>query len=74
MKRIYGLLMLVCIACQQPVETKKILTVAQPETAGMSTARLARLDSTFTKWVDAGWMNGAVGFIARDGKIVYHRA
>lgn len=74
MKRIYGLLLLVCIACQQPVETKKILTAAQPETAGMSTTRLARLDSTFTKWVDAGWMNGAVGFIARDGKIVYHRA
>ena len=69
-----GLLLLVCLACQQPVETKKILSPAQPEAAGFSTARLARIDSTFTKWVDAGWMNGALAFIARDGKIVYLKA
>ncbi|MCE7862598.1 MAG: class A beta-lactamase-related serine hydrolase [Bacteroidetes bacterium CHB5] len=69
-----GLFLLVFVSCQQPVETKKILTPAQPESIGMSTARLARLDSTFTKWVDAGWMNGALAFIARDGKIVYHKA
>lgn len=69
-----GLLLLVCLACQQPVETKKILSPGQPEAAGFSKARLARIDSTFTKWVDAGWMNGAVAFIARDGKIVYFKA
>lgn len=69
-----GILLLVCLACQQPVETKKILSPAQPEAAGFSTARLARIDSTFTKWVDAGWMNGAIAFIARDGKIVYLKA
>ncbi|MBN8649924.1 MAG: beta-lactamase family protein [Cytophagales bacterium] len=69
-----GILLLVCLACQQPVETKKILSPAQPEAAGFSTARLARIDSTFTKWVNAGWMNGAIAFIARDGKIVYLKA
>lgn len=69
-----GFLLLVCVACQQPVETKKILSPAQPEAAGFSTARLARIDSTFTKWVDAGWMNGAVAFIVRDGKIVYFKS
>lgn len=74
MNRIYGLFLLVFVSCQQPVETKKTLTPAQPESIGMSTARLARLDSTFTKWVDAGWMNGALALIARDGKIVYHKA
>jgi CubicO group peptidase (beta-lactamase class C family) len=74
MKRISGLLVLICLACQQPVETKKVLTLASAEAAGFSTQRLARLDSTFTQWVDAGWMNGAIAFIARDGKIVYHKA
>lgn len=69
-----GFLLLVCVACQQPVETKKILSPAQPEAAEFSTARLARIDSTFTKWVDAGWMNGAVAFIVRDGKIVYFKS
>ncbi len=74
MKRISGLLLLLCLACQQPTETKKVFTTTQPEAAGFSTPRLARLDSTFNKWVNAGWMNGAVAFIARDGKIVYHKA
>lgn len=69
-----GFLLLVCVACQQPVETKKILSPAQPEAAGFSTARLARIDSTFTQWVDAGWMNGAIAFIVRGGKIVYFKS
>lgn len=68
------LVLLVCLACQQPTETKKILSVAKPEAVGLSTARLARIDTAFTKWVDAGWMNGAVALIARDGKIVYHQS
>ncbi|MCW5910767.1 MAG: beta-lactamase family protein [Cyclobacteriaceae bacterium] len=62
-------------SCQAPVkQSNSKLIAAQPEAAGFSGERLTRLDSTFTKWVDAGWMNGAVAFIARDGKIVYHKA
>lgn len=74
MKRITGLFLLLCLACQQPVQVNKTLTPAPAETAGFSAQRLARLDSAFSDWVDKGWMNGAVACIVRNGKIAYHKA
>lgn len=74
MKRISGLLLLLSLACQQPAPVNKTLTQASAEAAGFSAQRIARLDSTFSDWVDNGWMNGAVALIARNGKIVYHKA
>lgn len=47
---------------------------AQPETVGMSAARLALLDSTLQHYVDSGHVPGFVAGIARHGKIVYLRS
>ncbi|HOU95311.1 MAG TPA: serine hydrolase [Bacteroidales bacterium] len=56
--------------------SKKIQTLKEsaPETAGMSSARLSRIDRMLQSAVDSSWTAGAVAFIARDGKIVYNKA
>ena len=52
----------------------KTLTVAAPETAGLSAERLQRIDTMLSGWVQRGRTNGAVALIARNGKIVFHKA
>jgi len=51
-----------------------VLKEANPGSADMSAARLDRIDRILQQSIDSGWIAGAVGFIARDGKIVYNRA
>ena len=50
------------------------LPEAKPEDVGMSSARLDRLTTAFTKAVEAGDMPGAVLMVARNGKLVYQRS
>jgi CubicO group peptidase (beta-lactamase class C family) len=56
------------------VAQKPVLKDATPTSAQMSDARLARIDKMIQQGVDSGWIAGAAGFIARDGKIVYDKA
>ena len=44
------------------------------QTVGFSAERLTRLSSSMNEWVNKGWINGAVGMIVRDNKIVYYSA
>ncbi len=77
MKRLFIILstLVVFFACQ-PLKEKESLVLKEsaPEAAGFSGERLARIDSTMNTWVAKGWINGAVGLIARDGKIIYYKA
>ena len=50
------------------------LQVAAPEAAGFSSERLKRIDNNFSEWMSDGRLNGGVALIARNGKIVYHKA
>ena len=50
------------------------LQVAAPEVAGFSAERLKRIDNNFNQWMSDGRLNGGVALIARNGKIVYHKA
>ncbi|HTQ66697.1 MAG TPA: serine hydrolase domain-containing protein [Puia sp.] len=52
----------------------KVLTQAPPEAGGLSSSRLARLDSGMSSWVKKNWINGSVALIARKGKIVFYKA
>ena len=52
----------------------KTLQTAAPETAGMSSDRLKRIDTMLNGWIERGRTNGAVALLLRDGKIVYHKA
>jgi CubicO group peptidase (beta-lactamase class C family) len=49
-------------------------TAAKPEEVGMSTDRLGRIGEAFQKHVDAHDISGAVGLVARRGKIAYFEA
>jgi CubicO group peptidase (beta-lactamase class C family) len=53
---------------------EKSLVSADPASAGFSAERLKRIDGVIQSWIDDKKMNGAVAFIARDGKIVYNKA
>ncbi len=50
------------------------LRVSTPESVKVSAERLNRIDNMLQKSIDDGWIAGAVGFIARDGKIIYNRS
>jgi CubicO group peptidase (beta-lactamase class C family) len=47
---------------------------AEPETVGMSSARLARIVPALQAQIEAGQLPGAVIAIARHGKLVLHEA
>ena len=70
------LLLFALISCTQPVTVKKSLPLseASPESVGMSSERLARIDSMCQEAVAAGEIPGAVALVARNGKIVYWKA
>ena len=50
------------------------LPVAEPESVGMSTARLQRIDTALQRHIDAGKIQGAVTALARRGKVVHFKA
>lgn len=56
------------------VKNSPPLTAARPEQAGMSSERLARIDVILEEAVADGDIPGVVALIARNGKIVYHKA
>ncbi|MGI8950018.1 MAG: serine hydrolase domain-containing protein [Chitinophagaceae bacterium] len=47
---------------------------AAPASENLSAERLQRIDNILQQAIDSGWINGAVGFIARNGKIVYDKS
>lgn len=50
------------------------LPMAQPESVGISSERLQRIDDYFQRFVDEGKIAGAVSLVARKGKVVHHSA
>lgn len=69
--QILFLVLLSLISCDKKAPGLK---EASPESACMSSERLARIDNILQQAVDDQLIAGAVGFIARDGKIVYNKA
>ncbi len=51
-----------------------VIKQGSPESVGMSSERLHRIDGLLQKYVDSGRMNGAVALIIRNGKIAYYQA
>jgi len=47
------------------------LPSAKPESVGMSSERLGRLDGVMHEWVDKGRIAGVVTLVARRGKVVH---
>jgi CubicO group peptidase (beta-lactamase class C family) len=55
-------------------QTAPPLTPAPPESVGMSSQRLAKINAALKKEVADGSFRGAVVMVARKGKLVYHDA
>jgi hypothetical protein len=71
--RKHCLLLAVFIFSTSLIFSQAITNAANPESAGFSSARLKRLDTSMAGWVSRQWMNGAVGLVIRNGKIVYYK-
>ena len=56
------------------VRTAEDVIVASPESVGMSSERLKRIDGFVQEYVDAGRIAGAVTLVARGGKVVHFEA
>ena len=48
--------------------------LSEPESAGFTAERLARIDQSLQGYVDRKEVPGVVGLIARHGRVVYHRS
>ena len=73
------ILIFVALAISANAQTRSIqksapLTEATPESAGMSTERLNRIDAICKASVKDGDLPGIVALVARNGKIVFHEA
>src|SRR5512140_3097800 len=64
------LVTIICISCSEESGLKE----ATPQSAKVSAERLERIDKMIQQSIDSSWIAGAVGFITRDGKIVYNRS
>lgn len=74
-----GLFFVFCLsgnlfAQSAPVANTDLLEEASPETVGMSSQRLERITGMLEEAINEEQIPGAVALIARDGKIIYHKA
>ena len=78
MKRVIVLLLILSVGIvygqTKSVKKSPLFTNATPESAGMSSERLARIDRMCQEAIDNGEVPGMVTLVARNGKIVYHKA
>ncbi|MEL6942384.1 MAG: serine hydrolase domain-containing protein, partial [Bacteroidota bacterium] len=65
---------LIAFSQTQSIQISTPLSVASPESVGMSSERLARIDEMCKKAIEDGEMPGIVALVARKGKIVFHEA
>ncbi len=56
------------------IQQSPALTVASPESVGVSAERLARIDRMCQQAIDLGEVPGIAAMMVRNGKIVYHKA
>ncbi len=62
----------ILIACS--VTAQKIEQSTNVAASGFSEERLQKIDVQMNDWVKKGWVNGTVGLIIRNGKIVYYKS
>lgn len=67
---VYLIIFLVLISCSGNDQLK----VGTPESAGMSSDNLNRIDTMLLKNIKEGFIAGAAGLIVRNGKIIYNKS
>jgi len=73
---LFLLVLLASTSCTQQasLETTAVLSEAAAGDAGVSEERLMRIDAMLTEAIAQNQIPGAVALVARNGKIVYHKA
>jgi CubicO group peptidase (beta-lactamase class C family) len=71
---LFLLLAFTAIAQTRSIKKSPPLSEGTPESVGMSSVRLARIDSMCRQAVDKGEVPGMVALVARHNKIVYYKA
>ena len=73
---LFTVILILLVSCSQPQSKNQFPTLKEgtPSSVNVSDVRLARIDNMLKQGIDSGWIAGAVGFIARDGNIVYDKA
>lgn len=71
--RTLALTVALALAAHTPASAQS-LPMAAPESVGMSSERLDRLDATMQRYVDDHMLAGIVTLVARDGKVVHQQA
>jgi CubicO group peptidase (beta-lactamase class C family) len=70
-----SLLFLIFVALNFSVLAQgNVLQTGNPVSERFSVERLQRIDNLIEQNIDSGYINGAVGLIARNGKIVYNKS
>jgi CubicO group peptidase (beta-lactamase class C family) len=67
-------LLLALITCSSFAQPRNLSPTAKPEDVGLSSQRLSRIDNMVEEHLKNQFIPGAVVLIARNGKIVYHKA
>ncbi len=62
------------LALMPALRAAEDVTVAEPETVGMSAERLHRINTFVQEYIDADQIAGAVTLVARKGKVVHYEA
>ena len=73
MKQLFSAILLILAASAQ-AQSVKSFVMAKPEEAGMSSARLARIDGVVNDYINQQWIPGSVVLVIRNGKIVHEKA
>jgi len=71
---IFALLLITSCTQQASIDTTAVLSEAAAADAGMSEERLMRIDAMLIEAIEQEQIPGAVALVARNGKIVYHKA
>lgn len=67
-------LVILALLCTLALGAQTAFEFNNPASVGMSADRLQRIDKLMQEYVDKKWIPGASMLIAKDGKVVYHKA
>lgn len=65
---------LTCLLSINTAQSQAVIEAATPESAGMSTARLAAVSEDLQRRIDRGDLAGTVAAVIRDGRLIYSEA
>jgi CubicO group peptidase (beta-lactamase class C family) len=71
--KLHTLFLAMVVLAANTLTAQKIEPASNAAASGFSAERLKRIDEQMNDWVKKGWVNGAVGLIVRNGKIVYYK-